>query len=192
MQLETVRSATRLGECTPSDDERLLRQTAAGDNGAFATLVRCHQAKVIRLAGRLLGSAQPAEDVAQEAFLRVYQHAGRFEPRAKFTTWLYRVVVNLCLDERRRWQHRPRNASAEPLSEPGLTSLELSELQERVHRAIDLLPPRQRAVLVLHRFEELTIREIAHVTECTESAVESLLVRAYEHLRESLRGVQDR
>lgn len=173
------------------DDEMLLRQTAAGDHNAFAQLVRTHQIRVIQLAARLLSSPHKAEDIAQEAFLRVFRNAGKFEPKAKFTTWLYRIVVNLCHDERRRWRFRAETAEPEPVAPEKPDSTELNDLKASVHQAIDRLPPRQKAVLVLHRFEGLSYREIGQTLDLSESAVESLLVRSYAHLRESLRSIKE-
>lgn len=174
---------------SPPDDESLLRQTAAGDHHAFAQLVRIHQTRVVQLATRLLSSPNKAEDIAQEAFLRVFRNAAKFEPRARFATWLYRIVVNLCHDERRRWRFAAEWTEREPAAPQTPDPTELNDLKATVHRAIDRLPPRQKAVLVLHRFEGLSYREIGETLDLSESAVESLLVRGYAHLRESLKSI---
>lgn len=180
------------GPNEPGDAE-LLRLTAAGDRVAFGQLMRRHQRSVVRLAARLLSSQEKAQDVAQEAFLRVFRAAGRFEPRAQFTTWLYRIVVNLCHDERRRWRYRFARLFADPPARPaaGGTPLEAEELSARVRAAVDRLPPRQRTVLVLHRFEGLSCREVCEATGLSGSAVESLLVRAYANLRGWLSDLED-
>lgn len=176
-----------------ADDHELMRRTAAGDHAAFAVLVRRHQARVLSLAYRLLGRWDAAEDVAAEAFVRVYERARSYKPQARFTTWLYRIVANLCWDQRRRWSRAP-----EPLLEwqaPGSApadSVERDEARRAVRRAVASLPDRQRLVILLHRFEGLDHREIAEITGWSASAVESCLVRAYARLRELLsRGEVD-
>lgn len=173
----------------PSDEE-LLRRSAAGDREAFEHLVRAHQHRVVQLAMRLLGSLDQAEDVAQEAFLRVYKSASTFQPRAKFSTWLYRVVVNLCHDQRRKWKWRPMRIADDPPAPIHRSHIEQDEISARVHATIDQLPQRQRTVLILHRFENLSYHDIAQSTGFSESAVESLLMRAYANLRQSLKDLK--
>jgi len=168
--------------------------TAAGDREAFAELIRRHQQKVMALAVRTLGSEDLAADVAQDVFLRVFESTGRYKPRARFTTWLYRIVVNRCLDVLRR-----RGRAAIPLEgieRAGRTSdvagqAERAELAEKVRRAVAELPPRQRMAVILHRYHELSHREVAAVTGWSSSAVESLLVRAYAALREALADLRE-
>lgn len=170
-----------------ADDHELMRRTAAGDHAAFAVLVRRHQARVLSLAYRLLGRWDAAEDVSAEAFVRVYDRARKYEPQARFTTWLYRIVANLCWDQRRRWSRALEtlldwhDAGAAP-TDP----VERDETRRSVRRAIASLPDRQRLVILLHRFEGLDHREIAEITGWSASAVESCLVRAYARLRELL------
>lgn len=176
-------------EAAPPSDEELLRLTAAGDRESFAQLIRSHQKHVVQLAARLLSSPDQAEDVAQDAFIRVYRAAGKFRPQAKFSTWLYRIVVNLCHDHRRRWKLRLSSIDAEPQAPVESSAAEQQEISARVHAAMDQLAPRQRAVLVLHRFEGQSYHEIAASTGLTESAVESLLVRAYANLRRALKDL---
>ncbi len=175
-------------------DHVLMRRIAAGDRAALATLVRRHQATVLRLAYRVLGRWDDAEDVAQEAFLRVLSGAGEYRPEAQFSTWLYRIVSNLCLDERRRWARRRRWSleSAEISVDPARESdQDRRELQQRVQQAVADLPQRQRLAVVLHRFEGLNHAEIAEITGWSASAVESCLVRAYAGLRQRLAGLRD-
>ncbi len=176
-------------EAEPPCDEELLRLTAAGDRESFAQLVELHQKRVVQLAARLLSSADQAEDVAQDAFIRVYRAAGKFKPQARFSTWLYRIVVNLCHDQRRRWKLRLSSFEEEPAAPAESSRAEREEISARVHAAMEELAPRQRAVLVLHRFEGQSYREIAASTGLSESAVESLLVRAYAKLRYALRDL---
>lgn len=174
------------------DDVSLLARVAHGDMDALGRLVGRHQGRVLQLAYRLLLRWDLAEDVVQEAFLKVHRHAGRFRPEAQFTTWLYRVVVNLCVDvQRQERRRRALQPGPTPLPEPGTDRLEVEEMVERVRDAISSLPARQRLVLVLHRYDGLSHRRIARITGFSRSAVESLLVRAYANLRQGLRDVAD-
>ena len=174
----------------PDDDDiQLMASLARGQMEALGELVRRHQANVLGLAHRLLGQQDHAEDVAQEAFLRVRRAARQFRPEAKFSTWLYRIVVNLCQDRLRRLCRAPVELSADRIDarhdEP-LDELAARELAERVRRAVASLPERQRTAVLLHRFQQLSHVEIAEVTGWSASTVESLLVRAYRQLRRSL------
>ena len=155
---------------------------------ALGELVRRHQESIQALAYRTLGRWDLAEDVAQEVFLRVYRSAGKYQPKAKVSTWLYRIAVNLCLDVMRRSKRGPAalskdaNLPVQSVPDP----LETSERIEIIRQAVADLPDRQKAVLNLHRYEGLSHQEIAEVTGWSQSAVESLLVRAYANLRKSL------
>jgi RNA polymerase sigma-70 factor (ECF subfamily) len=173
---------------TPPDAD-LIVSVAQGSMPALAELVRRHQDKVLSLAYRMLGRWDQAEDVAQEAFLRVYHAAGKYTPRAAFTTWLYRIVVNLSLDARRRSRKAPAPLPEESAlkADPGdCDPLEAREQAERIRRAVADLPERQRTALILYRYHDLSRRQIAEVTGWTDSAVESLLVRAYANLRTAI------
>jgi RNA polymerase sigma-70 factor (ECF subfamily) len=170
-------------------DAELMARLARGDMSALGELARKHQSRVLELAYRTLGSWDLAEDVAQETFLRVYRSAKRYEPTAKFTTWLYRIVVNLCLDEQRK--RAKAGASLEPdvyeqIPASNDDSAEKEELAEKVKAAVQSLPERQRTALILHRYHGLNHAEVGEVTGWTQSAVESLLVRAYANLRGKL------
>lgn len=168
-------------------DADLVAGVARGSTAALAELVCRHQDKVLSLAFRLLGRWDQAEDVAQEVFLRVYRAAAQYEPSAAFTTWLYRITVNLCLDLRRKTRKAPVPLPENiPLQTEDRNPLEAREQAEQVRRAVADLPERQRAVLVLHRYHDLSYRQIAQTTGWSESAVESLLVRAYANLRKTI------
>ncbi|WP_428937731.1 RNA polymerase sigma factor [Fontivita pretiosa] len=167
-----------------------MADLARGDMAALGSLVRRHQHRVRALAYRLTGRWDLADDLAQETFLRVYRSARSYTPSAAFSTWLYRIVVNLCLDQARR----PRLAEiadpgeVQPASQAGSDAPLLDrERAEAIQRAIDALPPRQRIALLLHRFEQMSHAQIAQATGWSESAVESLLVRAYAQLRQRLK-----
>ena len=169
-------------------DEALMSAVAAGEIAALGRLVERHQQRAQRLARRVTGSADLAEDIVQDAFLRVYRAADRYRPTARFTTWLHRIVVNLCLDRHRKW----RTVSDVPPDQPDREtttppdSFSTAETRDAVRRAVLALPDRQRLAVVLHRFEGHSMREVAGVTGWSESAVESCLVRAYRQLRRDL------
>jgi RNA polymerase sigma-70 factor (ECF subfamily) len=167
-------------------DSLLVQAIAEGHLDALEPLVRRHQDGVRRLAYRFLGEWSDANDVAQDAFLRVVRAAPRYQPTARFTTWLHRIVVNLCLDSRRR---RARFVAADLPDGPACLPpdvLERDETVRRVRQALNGLPERQRTAVILHRYEGHSHREIAEVTGWSESAVESLLVRGYANLRRVL------
>lgn len=176
----------------PSDTELMLRLSRK-DMSALGELAKRHQERVLAIAFRTLGKWDLAEDIAQETFLRVHRAAGNYRPKAKFTTWLYRIVVNLCLDEKRRRSRigaSLEDVNLEAQAETEHDAAEKKELTELVARAVDQLTERQRVALVLHRYEGLSHSDIAEVTGWTMSAVESLLVRAYANLREKLSKMQ--
>jgi RNA polymerase sigma-70 factor (ECF subfamily) len=158
-------------------------------------LVRRHQTRVVGLAFRVVGRWDVAEDIGQDAFLHVYRAAPRYWPEAQFTTWLYRIVVNLCLDVKRRDRRKPlplpENPPTPTPADPS-RPLEREELARRVQEAVAALPERQRMAVVLHRYEGLSYREVAAATGWSASAVESLLVRAYANLRQSLEEFREK
>ncbi|MGD8452713.1 MAG: sigma-70 family RNA polymerase sigma factor [Phycisphaerae bacterium] len=172
-----------------ASDHELMRRVGEGDRDALGLLVERHQAKVVALAYRFLGRWDAAEDVAQDVFVRVWRAAAQFRPEARFTTWLYRLAVNLCWDRRRQAARELRLLTAAPPPETGNASsvnMESRERVARVRRAVGELPDRQRLAVILHRYEGLSHREIAEATGWSQGAVESCLVRAYEKLRQSL------
>jgi RNA polymerase sigma-70 factor (ECF subfamily) len=172
-----------------SNDAALMTRLAEGDISALGDLVRKYQDKVLSLSYRVLGDWHRAEDIAQETFLRVYRAAKNYEPKAKFTTWLYRIVINLCFDEQRRIAKdtAPAKDAIPPVpAESDYNAAERKEVVEAVKSAVNELPERQRLAVILHRYDGLSHAEIGQVTGWTKSAVESLLVRAYENLRKKL------
>jgi RNA polymerase sigma-70 factor (ECF subfamily) len=184
---------------TDPSDEDLMMRIGAGDRNAFGELVRRHLMRAVMLARRVTGSRSDAEDVAQEAFLRVWTKApqwsladGRLK-NARFTTWLYRVVVNLSIDRRRRPSHAPLEAAGDPpdAADTPIEAMAKSQLSAQVSAAVAALPERQRAALALCFYEGLSNREAAEILSLTPGAVESLLVRARRALRERLAGAAD-
>src|ERR1041385_36390 len=185
---------------TPEDAEdiRLMRLASSGDMAAFEQLVERHQRMVIGTVGRMLGTNSDAEDIAQQVFVRVWKNLKRYEPRAKFTTWLLKITRNLVFNELRRRSRHPAvplqsetDEEERPLKDenavsPDATLLE-HELQEAVDAAIAQLPETQRMAVILRRYEELSYEEIAEALDQSVSAVKSLLFRARTELRENLK-----
>ena len=175
-----------------------MKLVGAGDDRVFEQLVERHQRLVVGTVGRMLGSGSDAEDIAQQVFVRVWKNAKRYEPRAKFTTWLLKITRNLVFNEMRRAKRHPHlpvqiepGAEEMPLKDeamatPDATLLQ-AELQAEIEKAIVLLPDTQRMALVLRRYEELSYEEIADVLDLSVPAVKSLLFRARTELRDRLK-----
>lgn len=174
-------------------DEALMARIARGDEQAFRLLSRRHMAAMVGLARRILGNAAEAEDVAQEAMLRVWTHAPRWQPLAAFRTWLTRVVVNLCLDRKRRAQWVDLDVAGEIIDpSPGAGERAESDERERLlAAAIGKLPERQRSAIVLTYSEGMSNAQVAEALDTSVSAVETLLVRGKQNLRRALSGVID-
>ncbi len=175
-------------------DEELVKLIRAGDERAFAELYGRYRLGIFRLAYAMTGSPETAEDVTQEVFLRVYEKLHRFHGQAKFSTWLYRLAVNCCLNHCRRERageslaqgHRVQGEEPEPMEAKVLGA----QIRDRVHRAILSLPPELRVTVILKEIEGLNYAEIARRMGCSEGTVASrlnrarkLLARKLEHLR---------
>lgn len=185
---------------TEDDDAARMLAVRAGDERAFAELVRRWQGRVVSLAYRYLGSAADAEDLAQEVFLRVHRARESYEPSARFSTWIYRITVNASLNHlRARRARRPvagelpsfegEGAPPEPAdgAEPEPSeALEKDELARVLRRIVDELPERQRIALLLNKYEGLGYEEVASAMDLTVMAVKSLLTRARVTVRQRL------
>jgi RNA polymerase sigma-70 factor (ECF subfamily) len=176
------------------DETELMNRLAEGDMSALSDIANKHQDRVLALSYRFLNDWTVAEDIAQEVFLRVYKAAKTYKPEARFSTWLYRIVVNLCLDEKRKQAKAP--ISLEQANSTGFIDtqsdiIERKEIVQSVQTAVGELPERQRLVLILHRYEGLSYEKICEVTGWSRSAVESLLVRAYSNLRNKLKKIKN-
>src|SRR5256886_2705953 len=162
-------------------DEVLCRRTAERDEAAFDVLVARYQARAYRLAWSIVRNAEDARDLSQEAFIRIYQSAGRFDGRSKFSTWFYRILVNVCLDHRRKhrgWKLWTRDAGDResndslldrqpaPSQDP-VDAIGRERTLKRLWEAVGRLAPQQQAAVILHVQEELPTREIAAVLECS-------------------------
>jgi len=177
-------------------DETLCERVAGGDQAAFDVLVGRYQQRAWRLAWSMLRDAEDARDVSQEAFVRVFQSAGRFRGESRFSTWFYRIVVNLCIERRRKrpWLRfvpsgrdeddaddvldRQPAESVDPVEE-----LDKEQAMKRMWAAVDGLPSRQRAAVTLYAQDELSTRDIASVLQCSEATVRVHLHRALSALR---------
>jgi RNA polymerase sigma-70 factor (ECF subfamily) len=174
-------------------DEALMARVARGDERAFQLLARRHVPAMLGIARRILGNAAEAEDVAQEALMRVWTHAPRWQPLALFRTWLTRVVVNLCLDRKRRAPWVELEAAGDIVDpSPGATEkVETEERERMVAAAIDRLPARQRSAIMLTYGEGMSNAKVAEILETSVSAVETLLVRGKQNLRRALGNMID-
>lgn len=182
------------GEEQPAErDVELIRLAARGDEPAFEELVNRHLRSVLNTIYRYVGERDAADDIAQEVFAIVWAKADTFKGHARFSTWLYRIVVNECLQFRRKRRRRPATLSLDAL-DPDNPPVELQtppdhERAERtaaVRRAVAELPDRQRIALVLSHFEGRSYQEIAEAMGTSVGSVESLIFRAKESLRARL------
>jgi RNA polymerase sigma-70 factor (ECF subfamily) len=172
------------------EDGELLDKLATGDEVAFRMLVERHIDRAYAIALRIVGNAADAEDVVQDSMLKIWSHRGRWQHgRAKFSTWLYRVISNRCIDLRRK----PRTENVEAVPEvadnqPGAVELiERNELNDMLELAMQRLPEQQRVAVILSYHENMSNGEIAQVMDTTVAAVESLLKRGRQQLRQLLR-----
>lgn len=171
-------------------DEDLIAEVAAGNRQAFEVLMRRHLRRSIALAERVVGDPQEAEDIVQDAFFQLWNHADQWRPgEGRFTTWLYRIVLNRAIDVRRR--RRPQVAAdvldEHPATEPDAESVIASQqIARQAEAAVTALPERQRTALALCFQDGLTCQEAAAAMNVTVSAMESLLVRARRAVKVSL------
>ena len=179
-------------------DALAVARAKAGDQEAFRFLVERHSHALFRLAYRMTGTEDEAEDIVQETFLRAYRQLPRFEARSGFSTWLHRIAANCCLDFLRK---RKRNQSDESfdtdLSEdsvrdtrPGPDDLLCqSELAASVDLALERLTPLERTAFVLRHFENSSIQEISDTLDLSQSAAKQAIFRAVQKVRRSLEAV---
>lgn len=192
-------SAPSSGDQDALDDVALMLRVKNGDLEAFEILVERHQHSVVGTAAHMLGGHGDAEDIGQQVFIRVWKSASRYEPSAKFTTWLMTITRNLVFNEMRRLQRSrlvpmevendetpPRQYADTETASPG-DEMVNSELQTAVNEAIGALPENQRTAIVLRRYENMPYEEIAKVLRTSIPAVKSILFRARAELKERLR-----
>ena len=187
-----------VGAMTRSDVQLML-DVKAGDDASFNLLLQKYRTPLINFLFRMVRDSATAEDLAQEVFLRVYRARKQYSPSAKFTTWLFRIATNLALNSVRDNRHRQMDVSIDAPVEEDEAPLQLPAREMRIdehmierdraefiRQAISSLPEKQRVAVLLHKYEEMDYAEIAKILECSESALKSLLFRAYETLRVQL------
>jgi RNA polymerase sigma-70 factor, ECF subfamily len=171
----------------------------AGDDASFDLLLQKYRTPLVNFLYRMVRDAATAEDLAQEVFLRIYRARKRYSPSAKFTTWLFRIATNLALNSVRDNRYRRMQVSLDAPVEDDEAPIQLpakgmridEQMVERdraqvIRQAVAALPEKQRVAVLLHKYEEMDYIEIAKILECSESALKSLLFRAYETLRVQL------
>ena len=179
-------------------DAELMLRVRDGDETSFALLLNRHRGPVVHFLYRMVQHQGVADELAQEVFLRVYKSRGTYEPTAKFTTWLFRIATHLALNWLRDGKAEKGQESIDDTAGEGPAR----QLQDRsgtieqtlvyearlreIRAAIESLPGKQRAAVLMHKYEEMEYSQIAGVLGCSESAVKSLLFRAYETLRARL------
>lgn len=176
-------------------DEELARRFRAGEDAAFDPLMEALQGMAYRVAYRVTRREADALDAVQEAFIRVYRRIGEWDGRAKFSSWLYRVVTNTAID-RIRQRERQRDAleqlgrEGEQASDGGIDAIvegsETDALRGQLSRAIALLPEGQRVTVVLRHYEGRSLQEIAEIRGCALGTVKSTLHQAFQRLKEAL------
>jgi len=188
-------------EVAEADERVLVRRAQAGDRSAFDALIRLYDQNVLRLALQVVGSPEEARDLYQEAFLKVYRSLRQFRLEARFSTWLYRVVMNVCLDYLRRKNTRKEVAVPEPEDgqpeyfqtvpddRPTLDPERATHSREialRIQEALNQLNPRERMVFELKHYQGLKLRTIGEMCRTSEQTVKNCLFRATQKLRVEL------
>lgn len=191
-----------LNSCIQDADAALMLKFKEGDKAAFELLLDKYHNKIINFIYRFIREKTESEDLAQEVFLRVYRSAQDYTPKAKFSTWIYKIAKNLALNElRKRKLHRLFSLEGMLSTEEGeipcqqidnnnisaRAELEKQDLINAVEKAIDCLPANQKLAVILRRYDDLAYSEIAGIIGCSEPAVKSLLNRAKENLKEKLK-----
>src|ERR1700728_3556143 len=179
-------------------DSELMLRVRDGDHGSFELLLKKHRGPMIHYLHRMVQNDAVAEELAQDVFLRVYAARGNYQPSAKFTTWLFRIGMHLALNWIRDGRNEKLQTSLDKETADGASrqvrdrrrtveqELLYQEKLREVRQAIQCLPAKQRAAVMMHKYEEMEYAQIASVIGCSEAAVKSLLFRAYEALRARL------
>lgn len=181
-------------------EKKLIKQTMRGDRDAFAQIVELYKDKIFQLAYRMTGNRQEAEDIAQETFLRVYANISQYNEEYKFSTWIYRIATNLCIDRARKkkadvsldeeatgttgldWYSRVSSTDKSP-EETVVTQ----ELQTYVQEAISQLPPKYRSIMILRYLEDLSLQEISELLKMPVTTIKTRIHRGREALRSKLK-----
>src|SRR4051812_41915594 len=182
-------------------DAALVRRARDGDYGAFEQLFERYRTMAYRFAYQMVGRRDDAEDIVQEAFVRAYQHLDRYRDEAKFTTWLLRIVTNLCTDQARMSQRRTALEQQEAMgaldwmtignTDDPVQNLEEDRRKEALRRALQALPIHHRNVIVLRDIEEREYTEIAQILSCTVGGAKLRVLRARRALRDRIAPLLD-
>ena len=194
---------SKAGESRPEADRELVQRAQEGEQQAFEELVRRHQGRVFAVAGGILRTREDVEDIAQQVFLKAYLSIKRFDQRAAFTTWLYKITVNECWDLLRKRKVRPlmyeadlneEQAHAYQAKEDGggaaLDVRERLEVREMVEQWLDCLDEKDRTMLVMKEVQGFTVEEIAGIMELNGNTVKVRLFRARQRVAERMRRKQ--
>ena len=189
---ESIALTEANGRDDPVGDEALMLSVGKGDEEALRILIDRWKNPLINFFYRSLQSVEEAEDLTQMVYLRIYRSAPKYQPTAKFSTYLFHIARRLLINEYRRRQRKPLQ-SVDPAelraSTPGRDQLELLEIEEAFNSALQSLPENQRLAILLLKQQELSYREISQIMEATESAVKTWIFRARQHLRKELRNL---
>jgi RNA polymerase sigma-70 factor (ECF subfamily) len=186
-------------EAMTRSDVQLMLDVKAGDEASFDLLLQKYRSPLVNFLFRMVRDRATAEDLAQEVFLRVYRARAQYSPSAKFTTWLFRIATNLALNSVRDNRHRQMDVSIDVPADEDEAPMQLPsrdmridehmverDRSEFIRKTIAALPEKQRVAVLLHKYEEMDYADIAKILDCSESALKSLLFRAYETLRVQL------
>jgi RNA polymerase sigma-70 factor (ECF subfamily) len=201
-RVETIGRIAVHGSTDRSDEKALIRAAQGGDAEAFEQLVRSYDQSVLRMAVNLLHSQEDARDVYQEAFLRVYRKLPQFRFDCSFSTWLYRIVANLCLDQIRKRKVRKEEGSAVTTASGEMDRFQFlpehradvdpqrqlmsSEVSDRINAVLDTLTPRERLVFEMRHYQGMRLRAIGESLGVTEEAAKNCLFRATQKMRAAL------
>lgn len=194
-----------MSRLTRESDFKLVQSAKSGSSAAFGKLIKKYQQKVLYLAFDLIHDYEDAKDIAQEAFIKSFEKLHQFEERAQFSTWLYRITVNLAMDQHRRRKRRPQDSLEQNIqeieqqkiieqTEEGRRSereLQTLAQREQIDKALDNLSENQRVATILKYFHQKSSKEIAEVLGCSESTARIHLFRAVKNMRKHLKGLQE-
>jgi RNA polymerase sigma-70 factor (ECF subfamily) len=202
IRAEAIGTLAVAGVTARTDEKSLIRAAQRGDNAAFEQLVRSYDANVLRMAYNLLHSEEDARDVYQEAFLRVYRKLPEFRLDSAFSTWLYRIVANLCLDQIRKRKVRKEEAASIETGNGDVDRLQLIaepradvdpqrqlmsvEVNNRIQEVLGGLSPRERLVFEMRHYQGMRLRAIGESLGVTEEAAKNCLFRATQKMRAAL------
>jgi RNA polymerase sigma-70 factor (ECF subfamily) len=179
-------------------DVELMQHFAQGDEAAFRKLFHKYKKPLINFAIRFVGNPFVAEEMVQEVFIKVYRARNSYTPQAKFSTWIYAIAVNTCLNELRKLEYKAFQFNVWPTSSDNFshetanpeTTFLYNELKDRVNQVLEALPQRQRVAFILKRIEEQSLSDIATIMETSEEAVKSLLNRAKELVHKKMKDLK--